>query len=123
MGPAGPGWAGSPFSRVYVDEPTQPTLYANRLGGFRVSCSSCGANVVPAFSRAMGQWRAGGERRLACPQCGVSTDLAELDFRPPAAFGAWAFVVADTEAASLPTEAHRAVVDALGSVRAVLRRS
>ena len=69
-------------------------LYANRLGGFRVRCPSCGGNLVPAFSRV---WRDHPDPSTAvdCPTCGARPPLRELAFAPPAAFGSAALVLVD----------------------------
>jgi len=122
-GPEATRWVPGGFARIWVDDPGRPTLYANRLGGFRVSCPRQAANLVPAFWQAVTAWRAGAPRRLSsCPACGESHDLAELDIRPPAAFGRWALVVADAAEAALTTEARATVDEALGPLSRVLRR-
>lgn len=54
-------------------------------GGFRVFCPQNGAALATDFGRAMGQWRAGGPRQLACG-CGQMHDLHALHFQPPAGF-------------------------------------
>jgi hypothetical protein len=115
------------FARVRLDRPVSdgsPTLYANRTGGFRVRCPDTGGNLVPAFSRALSERRAGhGSASLTCPHCGASHPLDRLDFAPPAAFGHWALEVADIERRPEPgAEALRALLQHLGPVTQVLRR-
>lgn len=110
------------FGRVRFDDPGTEVLYANQLGGFRVTCPARGANVVPAFQAALQLWRAGGARSVACPECGAQHDLAELDFAPPAAFGFCALVVADAGDRVLRPDAAAEIEAALGRCVLVWRR-
>jgi len=122
-GPHAEAWVEGGFARIYVDDPGRETLYANRLGGFRVRCPETGANVVPAFASAMSAWREGGVRRIEpCPACGGGHDLAELELQPPGAFGRWAWVVADVATASLRPEAVAVLHETLGPGAWVRRR-
>lgn len=105
------------FVRWRVDDPGRVVLYANQQGGFGVRCPACGANVVPAFNAA---WPGGSA--LTCGTCATTTALPALDFRPPAAFGPGALVLADVGAASLTVQGHARVAAALGSLRVIGRR-
>lgn len=111
------------FARLHLDRPPAPTLYANRLGGFQVRCPETGAPLVADFSRAMGRWRAGGDRSLDCPSCEHTHLLDDLSFRPPAAIGPWAVVAADVGSATWSEEARTWAAEALGSLRFVARRT
>lgn len=110
------------FSRVRLDLPDGVGFYANRQGGFRVACPEGGANLVAAFVHATGAWRAGGPRTLSCPACGHTHPLEALDFRPPAAFGRLAIVIADVGSATLPVAARAEVERALGPFATIGRR-
>lgn len=112
------------FARVRLDRPERPTLYANRLGGFRVRCPIDGGFVVADFARAVSAWRAGGPATLSCPACGGVHPFDALGFEPPAAFGPWALEVADV--AQQPDAGSRVwqqVLAALPGARQVLRRT
>lgn len=108
---------------VRVDLPGEVTLYANQLGGFRVSCPVCAANVVPVFSAAMAAWRRGGERSLCCPACGGVSALEGLRYAPDAAFASGGVVLADVSAATLPEIDLADAAEQLGGpVRVIGRR-
>ena len=102
------------FSSVRVDRPGGVHLYANGQGGFRVSCPASGDSIVPAFSKALSAWRQGGERALICPSCGDEHALEAVDFRPAAAFGSGALVLADVQDARLRPEGHALLEEILG---------
>jgi hypothetical protein len=121
-GPAAEALVPGGFARLYLDRPTQPTLYANRLGGFRVRCPAAGTPIVEAFSRAVGAWRRGGPLALDCPACGGRHLLDEVDIQPPAAFGPWAVVASDVQGGSFGAEGLAAAREALGPIRVVARR-
>ncbi len=108
---------------VRVDLPGEVTLYANQLGGFRVSCPDCAGNVVPAFSAAMAAWRRGGERSLRCPACGGEFALESLRYAPDAAFASGGVVLADVSVAALSGVALSEAAQQLGGpVRVIGRR-
>ncbi|MFT4624105.1 MAG: hypothetical protein ACI8PZ_002764 [Myxococcota bacterium] len=111
------------FARVQVDRPGRMTLYANRQGGFRVACPSCGANLVPPFMAAITSWRAGGPRECACSACTRSHPLETLDFKPAAAFGMCAVVFFDVGSAALLPAAVAELTEAIGPGCTVLRRA
>lgn len=75
-----------------------------------------------AFGRALGSWRAGGERALSCPACGERRALEQLRYRPPAAFGRVALELAEVEAPSPDPVVMAWLTDRWGGVRRVLRR-
>ena len=96
------------YRSVRIDRPEHPTLYANRQGGFRVACPATGQTVVPAFSKALGAWRGGGQPELAgCPACGGDHAFDALDTAPLAAVGRAAVVLVDAGSVKL-TEAGQA---------------
>jgi hypothetical protein len=110
------------FQAARVDEPGRIALYANQQGGFRVRCPACGVNAVPAFNVALRQWRAGGPRTLTCDRCAEPSPLEDLDFRPPAAFGVRALILADVEAIRLTGPGLEFVHTHLGPVHLIARR-
>ena len=60
---------------------------------------------------------------MSCPACGRDHDLDGLSYQPPAAFGRFAIVTADIEAAALGAEAMVWAREHLGArVRTVWRR-
>jgi hypothetical protein len=121
-GPRASRWMSGQFARIRLDEPGAVTLYANRLGGFRVACPTTRASIVPAFGRAMHALRAGGERVLRCPSCGSEHALEELAFAPPAAFASLAVITADAGAAVPDDEVRARVEDHLGPTRWIAAR-
>lgn len=86
-------------------------FFANGQGGFRVVCPACEAQATSRFWKALEAWRQGGARTFKCT-CGVSSDLADLQFFPAAGFAArW---LRGAKAASLDlTPAAQARLDAL----------
>lgn len=88
------------FRRLRIDRPAQACLYGNRQGGFHARCPSCGDHLARALGPALAQWRAGRPRLVACG-CGVSTDIAALDFAPPAAVGQFAVEIRDVQTTEL----------------------
>lgn len=115
-------WVEGGFRSVHVDDPGRVVLYANVVGGFRVRCPRCGANLVPTFNRALAAHRAGGPRRCTCPGCHADLSLEELDFAPPAGFARMGLVTVDAQHAGLTDEARGWVEEELGPWRVVLRR-
>jgi hypothetical protein len=109
---------------VRVDLPGEVSLYANQMGGFRVRCPETGDNLVPVFGGAVRVWRAGGERRLACPACGREHALESLDYAPDAAFAMGGVVLADVRTASLDADAQATAAAHLGGpVRVIGKRT
>ncbi len=110
------------FHTWRLDQPGQLTLWANRQGGFSVSCPTCGANLVSSFVPA---WEAGRRvgvlPRLPCPACGQERRLDALSFRPAAAFATWAVELADVAGPDLAPGA-RARWPELAAMVVVLRR-
>ena len=118
-GPRAMGLVSGGFQGVRLDRPGRLTLYANRQGGFRVSCPTTRDNVAPAFQAAPTAWRAGGPTRIACPSCGEVHLFDELVYAPAAAVGWGAVGLLDVETASV-LEAGRAQVErVLGPVTIV----
>ncbi len=115
-------WIRGGFSRWRLDDPGRVTLYANRQGGFRVRCPVQGASVVPAFSKAVTAWRAGGAREMRCSGCGSRHPLEALDFAPPAAFARLALVFSNAEDGALTDQGARWCAELLGPHRVVVRR-
>lgn len=104
------------FRFVRVDDPGQVTLYANQQGGFRVACPACSANLVPLFGAARR------DGHLTCPRCGVRSQVRELAFAPPAAFGRAALLVADAESSDLTPASRALCEERLGPLRVIGRR-
>lgn len=92
-------------------------LYANGQGGFRVFCPRCDGNLTAAWMARPRDPHA----RVAC-SCGADTRLDALDYRPPAAFGRWAVVIADAEDGKITDAGGAAVRTILGEVRVIGRR-
>lgn len=105
------------FARVRLDVPGGIALYANGQGGFRVFCPRCAANVTDAWSA-----RPRAPAALVACACGAETRMDALDYRPPAAFGRWALVIADAEDGRLTDPGLATMRELLGNVRVVGRR-
>ena len=110
------------FVRCRLDLPPGPVLYANQLGGFRVSCPACDGNVVPVFSAALKEAKSGGEGRLRCPSCEVQTAVAGLAFAPPAALGRAAVILATVDHFQIAPEMLSEIEAACGPVRVIAIR-
>ncbi len=117
------------FRRATLDLPASGEhappvrMVANRLGGFRVACDACGANLATPFTGAVGAWRAGtGPRAVACPSCRSERPLEQVDATPPVGFARGWIAFEDADALELDAEAHALLVASLGGVRLVLRR-
>jgi len=95
---------------------------ANHQGGFRVSCPGPGGNLAPQFSKALSAWRHGAQRRVQCPHCQQSHDLAELAFAPQAAFGRFAVELHDVVGIELDAGLQQRAMRDLGPFSLVLRR-
>ena len=100
-GPAANEWIPGGFVRMHLDRPDRPVLYGNRVGGYRVRCAHCGANMVQAVSVALEAWRAGGGRLAQCGACLEAEPIERLVFLPPAAPARWAVVFRRSESAEL----------------------
>ena len=118
----GPGAPAGGFSRLWLDQPGEATVYANQVGGFQVRCPSEGGSIVPAFYAAVTAWRAGGARSLTCPACGAHHPLEALDFRPPAAIARGAVVLSDVGQATLSHQVRVELSAITGPGRLILRR-
>lgn len=117
------------FTRAWLDDGPRgakdraPVRFVgNRLGGFRVGCAACGANLAGPFGRALEAWRAGGPRALRCASCGRDDDLSALRFAPEAGFARAWLALEDVRSVDLLAEPRALLADALGGVRIVLRR-
>lgn len=108
--------AGGVGSIVWMQE-AQPRFLANRSGGFRVRCPDTGATLADRLHPAVEAWRRGSPRVLACA-CGVTHDLADLDYFPAAGFARGWIELDDVGDADLVAEARSLAPD----VRLVLRR-
>ena len=111
------------FQRLRLDHPPQPTLYANRIGGFQVRCPVQGVSIVPSFGAAMTAWRAGGDAKLHCPACQRWHGFEDLAYRPDAALGPWAVAIEGVDALELRPDAWAEAAEVMGPIRRVLRRS
>ncbi|MEZ4240849.1 MAG: hypothetical protein R3F59_32770 [Myxococcota bacterium] len=118
-------WAPS-FARLRLEDPGRIVLWANRQGGFRVSCPIVGAPVREPWEAALTAWRTGDARpdavRFRCPACGAEHALTEVGAAPPLAFAPWGLVTADVGGPDLAPGALAAAEAALGPLAAVLRR-
>jgi len=108
------------FALVRLDAPTQPTLYGNRQGGYRVRCPACGGSAVTPALDALKAWRLGGARAATCPACGAATALEALDYAPFAAPGRFALELRDVGGASVAPDATRSLEVALGGAFVVV---
>ena len=102
------------FRRLRVDLPDQAVLYGNRQGGFYARCPACQAHLAASLGPVLRSWRAGGARQVACA-CGVASDLAQLDYAPPAAIGRFALELRDVLAPELSPEGKPWVEAGIGS--------
>jgi len=121
-GPEAERWVSGGFARLHLDIPDTPQLYANRQGGFRVTCPETGDPIADAFRHSVQRWRTGGARALQCPSCGTRHALEAVQAAPPLAFGALALVTADAASANPTPWAHAQADLALGPSRLVRRR-
>lgn len=122
---AGPrAWAlmAGGFGTIWLDRPTQVTLYANQQGGFRVSCPACGAPMARPFGQAVQNWRAGGPPLVRCGACAAEHAVTEVPLNPPGAFARGAVVFGDAEGLEPAAHALKELREVLGGVRVVLRR-
>ena len=110
------------FARLWVDQIDSMLFVANHQGGYRVRCSSCGANIVSAFARQIQLWRRGGERRMQCPSCHAEYPLENCEFRPPAAFCNSALVLSDVGTANITESALYDVQTFLGECQIIYKR-
>ncbi len=116
-GPACDALVQGGFARVRLDVPGAMALYSNGQGGFRVFCPRCATNLTAVWS---GQPRdPGGE--VICG-CGATSRLDALDYRPPAAYGRWAVVIADAADGQITDAGGETVRSFLGEVRVIGRR-
>lgn len=117
------------FRRALLDLPADVAeeppvrMVANRLGGFRVACATCRANLAASFTYAVGAWRAArGPRAITCPSCRVERPLEHVDATPPVGFARGWIAFEEADALDLHAEAHALLAASLGGVRLVLRR-
>ena len=89
------------FARFRFDRPPWPVVYGNRLGGYRVQCPHCDANMVTSLDLGLRRWRGGEGRGVACESCSREVCIEDLCFKPPAAPGRWAFVFSRAESSGL----------------------
>jgi len=110
------------FVRIRIEETTQPRLYANHQGGYRVSCPFCTANIARGFSSAVEKWRRGEERNMLCHQCNESFSLENAIGRPSFAFASAAIVLSDVQRAVLGEDWVERCDALLGEYRIIYRR-
>ena len=110
------------FVRARVDVPLGWTLYANQQGGFRVTCPSCGANLVRPLGEGVARLAHGREVEVRCPECGVASDIDALVYAPSAAVGRAALHLADVGNSELSDAALIDVRERVGAFRVVARR-
>ncbi len=122
-GPAAARWMVGGFERLYLDDPGEMTLWANRQGGFAALCPTTSEVITAAFSTALTEARRGGAWALTCPSCGSRHALHEVRGRPAFAFASAALVTADAQAARLTEEGSMWTRRRLGSARVILRRA
>lgn len=89
------------FARFRFDRPPWPVVYGNRLGGYRVQCPHCDANMVTLLDLGLRRWRNGEGRGVACESCSREFCIEALRFKPPAAPGRWALVFSRAESSEL----------------------
>ncbi len=102
------------FRRLRIDLPDQPVIYGNRQGGFYARCPECGAHLAASLGPVLRSWRAGGGRDVPCG-CGAQSDLARLDYAPPAAIGRFALELRDVGGPELTAEGKPWVEAGIGS--------
>jgi hypothetical protein len=111
------------FRSMMVSDDQKVRFFANQLGGFQVLCPDRGTHIIPSFSAAMTQWRAGGPRVLArCGACGATHALETLHYRPPAAFGRRVLRLIDVQRAAIESVALQWMREAWGEIVVVGRR-
>lgn len=108
--------------RIWIDQPGRLWLYANQMGGFRVSCPATEALISTDFGRAHRAWKQSGPRTLSCSSCGQIHPLEDCLFRPPAAFARWALVFSDAADVALTPKAVEDIATALGPTQVLIRR-
>ncbi|MDP6933147.1 MAG: hypothetical protein QGG40_09530 [Myxococcota bacterium] len=109
------------FARLWLDQRDRPSLFVNRLGGFRVRCPASGANVAGPFGQAVQSWRNGGSRILSCT-CGDTHPLENMDLQPPGAIACFAVVFGDARGNRLEPAALSELQEVLGPLRTLLHR-
>ena len=108
------------YRSVRIDRPPEPTLYANRQGGFRVSCPATGESIVPGFSKALSAWRSGGPAAVRqCPACGAEHPFDALHTAPLAAVGRGAVVLVDAGSVELTQAGNDAFNEMIGPFHVV----
>ncbi len=103
---------------------TEPTATPKKRGvpeGLWLKCPGCGASVLESFGRATRSER-GSPGPVDCEACGFRGSVEDLLYRPPAAWGAWAFVVADVGSAHLTPFGEELFREHLVGARQVWRR-
>jgi hypothetical protein len=111
------------FSRLWLDNPGFVTLYANQQGGFQATCPRDGSVVTAAFSKAVQQWRGGGERAMSCPSCAGMHSLEALPLRPPGAFARGAVIFTNVNSIELGADVIESLHEVLGFIHVVVRRA
>ena len=110
------------FHRVLVELPTEILLYANHQGGYRVFCPRVNQSIVSEFSKAVSQWRRGGERNLNCSICGEIHALEEVVLKPKGRFSKGAIILKNVSSIELSEEAKLDIEEHLGEVDFVYKR-
>jgi len=112
---------------IRLDHPTGRVVYGNQLGGFHVTCPSCGAGLARAFASAMEasrqDTRSSPVATVRCPRCDTATPLPEVDARPPIQIGRCAVVFVDVGGVELTDRGREAVEELLGPFAVIFRRT
>lgn len=121
-GPAVDSLVRGGFERFWVERAKRVRLFGNQQGGFYTTCPMTGGNVAADFQRALLNWRTGGERMLACPECGGEHALEALTHRPEVAFARGAVVFSEVQSAQPEPLMLAGLEGPFGAVRVVYRR-
>ncbi len=112
---------------IRLDRPASRVVYGNQLGGFHVTCPSCGAGIARAFASAMEASRDDSSTvpiaSVRCPSCDVATSLPKVIARPPIQIGRCAVVFVDVGGVALTAQGRVAVEALLGPTAVVFRRT
>lgn len=89
------------FARARIVKLDREQFVSSGQGGFRVRCPAGAGNVTNRFVPAIGKWRAGGGRTMACV-CGTGHDLIDLDYQPACGFAREWVELVDVGLVSVP---------------------
>jgi hypothetical protein len=110
------------FQLILVEPPTEIFLYANHQGGYRVLCPKLDQSIVHEFTKAVSQWRRGGERHLSCSACGEIHGLEDVILKPNGRFSKGAIILKNVSSIALSEEAKLDIEQHLGEVDFVYKR-